>query len=209
MHCVFLGVVKQLVVLWFNSKHSGQRWYCGSNVEKVDKRLLEIKPPSVISRVPRSIEHHLKFWKGTVYETLYQQFWVRVLLRLIVTRNLIFKCLWSQGYTCIGHNSLYNSSTNMPMKAGTNAILKVIFCWLQLRSAKLNYLKWVSQIRHIHYVLLFSPGFSLYVFIVRLALTYFLPAYIYFDSSILSFTWRWPKHGWNIVFYHWFLMLLF
>lgn len=64
MHCVFLGVVKQLVGLWFNSKHSGQRWYCGNSVERVDKRLLEIKPPSVITRIPRSIQHHVKFWKG-------------------------------------------------------------------------------------------------------------------------------------------------
>ena len=64
MHCVYLGVVKQLVGLWFNSKHSGQKWYCGDKVERVDKRLLEIKPPSVITRIPRSIQHHLKFWKG-------------------------------------------------------------------------------------------------------------------------------------------------
>ncbi|XP_074629306.1 uncharacterized protein LOC141886900 [Acropora palmata] len=67
MHCVFLGVVKQLVGLWFNSKHSGEKWYCGSSVEKVDKRLLEIKPPSVITRIPRSIQHHVKFWKATEY----------------------------------------------------------------------------------------------------------------------------------------------
>lgn len=68
MHCVYLGVVKQLVGLWFNPKHSGQRWYCGNSVEKVDKRLLEIKPPSVITRIPRSIQHHLKFWKGIKIE---------------------------------------------------------------------------------------------------------------------------------------------
>lgn len=30
----------------------------------VDKRLLEIKPPTVITRIPRSIQHHVKFWKG-------------------------------------------------------------------------------------------------------------------------------------------------
>ena len=64
MHCVYLGVVKQLIGLWFNSKHSGQRWYCGNRVAVVDKRLLEIKPPSVITRIPRSIQHHVKFWKG-------------------------------------------------------------------------------------------------------------------------------------------------
>ena len=67
MHCVFLGVVKQLVGLWFNSKHSGQRWYCGNSVEKVDMCLLEITPPSVITRVPRSIDHHVKFWKGSSF----------------------------------------------------------------------------------------------------------------------------------------------
>ena len=55
MHCVYLGVVKQLVGLWFNSKHNGQRWYCGNHIERVDKHLLEIKPPSVVTRIPRSI----------------------------------------------------------------------------------------------------------------------------------------------------------
>ena len=28
MHCAFLGVVKQLVCLWLNSKNSGSRRYC-------------------------------------------------------------------------------------------------------------------------------------------------------------------------------------
>jgi hypothetical protein len=64
MHCIYLGVVKQLIGLWFNSKHSGEKWYCGKSVDKVDKRLLEIKPPGIVTTVPRSIEHHLKFWKG-------------------------------------------------------------------------------------------------------------------------------------------------
>lgn len=53
MHCVFLGVVKQLIGLWFISKHSGQRWDCGNAMERVDKCLLEIKPPSVITRIPK------------------------------------------------------------------------------------------------------------------------------------------------------------
>ena len=47
-----------------DSKHSQQRWYCGNSVNVVDKRLLGIKPPNVVTRVPRSIEHHVKFWKG-------------------------------------------------------------------------------------------------------------------------------------------------
>jgi hypothetical protein len=54
MHCIYLGVVKQLIGLW----------YCGNSVNRVNKRLLEIKPPGIVTRVPRSIEHHIKFWKG-------------------------------------------------------------------------------------------------------------------------------------------------
>ena len=63
-HCIFLGVVKQLVGLWFDSKHSGQSWYCGTNAANADQCLTRIKPPNVILRVPRSIQQHLKFWKG-------------------------------------------------------------------------------------------------------------------------------------------------
>lgn len=85
MHCVYLGVVKQLVGLWFNSKHSGQRWYCGNRVEVVDKRLLEIKPPSVITRIPRSIQHHVKFWKGNQA------------LRIKVELNCLCKHCWVEG----------------------------------------------------------------------------------------------------------------
>lgn len=70
MHCIFLGVVKQLIGLWFNSKHCGEKWYCGNKVEEVDSRLLQIKPPSDVSRVPRSIDSHLKFWKGILIEII-------------------------------------------------------------------------------------------------------------------------------------------
>ena len=46
--CIFLGLVKQLVGLWFDSKHSGQSWNCGTNAANVDQRLTRIKPPNVI-----------------------------------------------------------------------------------------------------------------------------------------------------------------
>lgn len=71
MHCIFLGVVKQLLTLWFSSKHSGQQWSCLSDVERVDKRLLQIQPPNIITRTPRSIESHLRFWKGNLISKCY------------------------------------------------------------------------------------------------------------------------------------------
>jgi hypothetical protein len=67
MHGVLLGVSKTLINYWFNSKYSQEEWYCGSKISDVDKMLISIKPPNEITRVPRSLEHHRKYWKGTNY----------------------------------------------------------------------------------------------------------------------------------------------
>ena len=56
MHCVLLGVTKQLLDLWFNSKHHKSHWYIGTSKDQVDQRLLSIKPPSDVPRVPRTMK---------------------------------------------------------------------------------------------------------------------------------------------------------
>ena len=50
MHCVLLAVTKMLLKLWFNSEHSKELWYCGNQVKKADAKLLQIKPPTIITR---------------------------------------------------------------------------------------------------------------------------------------------------------------
>lgn len=64
MHCVLLGVCRQLFRLWFNN--SSSIWYLGAEkLLKIDERLLSIKPPDEIQRTPRSIKSTVKYWKGT------------------------------------------------------------------------------------------------------------------------------------------------
>lgn len=64
MHCVLLGVCRQLLKLWFNSKNSKELWYIGNKIEELDSRLLNIQPPNEMKRTPRSIATTLKYWKG-------------------------------------------------------------------------------------------------------------------------------------------------
>lgn len=64
MHCALEGVMKLLLELWFTSKESSEPFNISSQVEEVDKRIAEIKPPNRISRCPRSIEGHRKYWKA-------------------------------------------------------------------------------------------------------------------------------------------------
>ncbi|XP_053389746.1 uncharacterized protein LOC128552724 [Mercenaria mercenaria] len=65
MHLVCLGTVRLLLKLWFNVSHSLNNFSLYRYTEIVDSRLEEIKPPHLISRQPRSISEHMKFWKAS------------------------------------------------------------------------------------------------------------------------------------------------
>ena len=64
MHCVLLGVCKRLLGLWFDSGGTTD-YKITSRISEVDARLASIKPPNNISRVPRSIENHRKYFKAS------------------------------------------------------------------------------------------------------------------------------------------------
>lgn len=55
MHCILLGVVKMLATLWFEKSHKQEMFSIASRITEVDQRLLNIKPPSYIPRLPRSL----------------------------------------------------------------------------------------------------------------------------------------------------------
>ena len=64
MHGVLLGVVRKLLTLWFDSSHSKEPYSLSKCVNLIDKRLCSIKPPNFVTRLPRSIKNHLKYWKA-------------------------------------------------------------------------------------------------------------------------------------------------
>lgn len=70
MHGVLLGVTRMLLRLWFTSSHHSELWYIGHAIKLVDSRLCSILPPSEIQRTPRSIDKHVKFWKGKFHSTI-------------------------------------------------------------------------------------------------------------------------------------------
>lgn len=68
MHCVLLGVCRQVASLWFDSKNHPNAWYLGNETERIDSQLLSILPPNAFSRLPRSITVR-KFWKAHEWQT--------------------------------------------------------------------------------------------------------------------------------------------
>ncbi|XP_030264254.1 uncharacterized protein LOC115575952 isoform X8 [Sparus aurata] len=63
MHCVLLGVCRQMATLWIDSKSYSEPWYIGTQTAIMDRHLLSIKPPGIVARVPRSLTER-KFWKA-------------------------------------------------------------------------------------------------------------------------------------------------
>ncbi|XP_077507177.1 uncharacterized protein LOC144116311 [Amblyomma americanum] len=66
MHCVLQGVTKQLTENILSSSNCDQRFYIGapSTVALIDTRLLAIKPPHCIARLPRPLRER-GYWKAS------------------------------------------------------------------------------------------------------------------------------------------------
>ena len=88
MHSVLLGVTKMLLGLWFDSQHSTELWYCGNKFEEADCKLLQIKPPINISRLPRSIQNHRGYWKASEYRAWLLFYSIPVMLNILPVEYL-------------------------------------------------------------------------------------------------------------------------
>ena len=68
LHSVAEGVTKLVVGSKFDSKNHAENWYLGKKVDDVDNRLLNMKPPSELTRCPRSTKERALYkaseWKN-------------------------------------------------------------------------------------------------------------------------------------------------
>lgn len=111
LHCVDLGVARQLGHLWFDSANHQQQWYLGRHIQHIDARLKEIMPPNEVTRVPRSISQRA-FWKGSEWH------WWLLLYSPVILQGLLpslyFKhfLLLVQGVYLLTKSSISHSDIN-------------------------------------------------------------------------------------------------
>lgn len=68
LYCVLIGVVKACVEAWFDFTNSNRLWYLGRYIDVLNFHLLAIKPPTEITRSPRSINDR-KQWKASEWRS--------------------------------------------------------------------------------------------------------------------------------------------
>ena len=87
MHCVLLGIVRQFLSMWFDSKYHEQSWYIGTKSNIIDQRLLSIKPPCDIKRLPRSVKF-AQMWKASECKNWLLHYSVYALHNVIANKYL-------------------------------------------------------------------------------------------------------------------------
>ena len=74
MHCVCLGVTRQFVNLWMDSRQHENRFYIGRSEQEINARLHLIEVPREMSRATRSIgdRNHWKAseWRAFIFYSL-------------------------------------------------------------------------------------------------------------------------------------------
>ncbi|KAK3910807.1 DENN domain-containing protein 2B [Frankliniella fusca] len=65
MHCIYMGVVKQLCHLWFDSAFSKQPFSLRDKLAEVDQLIFNIQVPQFVQRLPVSVDK-LSFWKASL-----------------------------------------------------------------------------------------------------------------------------------------------
>ncbi|CAD6222033.1 GSCOCG00005298001-RA-CDS [Cotesia congregata] len=64
MHCCDGGVIKKILTLLFDASYSDKVFSLRAVMNQIDNRLIGIKPPKFVHRMPRSI-NDLKHWKAS------------------------------------------------------------------------------------------------------------------------------------------------
>lgn len=90
LHCVYLGVVKALLKLWFSKKYKHNNWSFFHHIHVVDRLLCAITPPSSVSRLPRSISEHQTYWKGHEFKNWLFYYSLPILRRIMGEKPAYF-----------------------------------------------------------------------------------------------------------------------
>ena len=69
MHGILLGAVKTLMYKWFSPTNSKKVYFVGNKLKQISKRLMAIKPPDFIERLPRDMERHYNDLKAAEYQS--------------------------------------------------------------------------------------------------------------------------------------------
>ncbi|KAK3932736.1 Phosphoglycerate kinase, partial [Frankliniella fusca] len=107
MHCVYLGVMRQMLNLWFDKVYKEEPFSIHSKIKTVNGRIKNIEPPHFLERMPETIDK-LVHWKASMFRAFLFNFSLPVLFGVLCTEYFENLILFVTGV------SLLNSSSVSP-----------------------------------------------------------------------------------------------
>ena len=107
MHCVCLGVVKYIMQLQLSEGNKDKVFFIGASKACLSHKLLSIKPPDIVGRLPRSLED-LKHWKATELKNWLLHYSVAVLHKILNPLYLFHWALLVGGIGILSADSISN-----------------------------------------------------------------------------------------------------
>ncbi|KAA0721591.1 hypothetical protein E1301_Tti023124 [Triplophysa tibetana] len=117
MHCIDLGVMRQLSTLWFDSSFHKEPWYIGTRANEIDRKIEQFQPPSNITRMPRSILTRA-YWKASEWRA-FLLFYAPIVLKSVLPRRffehflLLCQAVYALQTTCITQLELFYASQHL------------------------------------------------------------------------------------------------
>ncbi|XP_043270733.1 uncharacterized protein [Venturia canescens] len=122
MHCILLGVVKTLVNALFDSSNNKKKFYIGTRIKEIDDKILRIKPPCEISRVPRSIQDRA-LWKANEWRNFILYYFIPCFKDIL---PLAYLKHWLLLVSSL-HLLLKKKITNNELSLATRALKKFVY----------------------------------------------------------------------------------
>ena len=161
LHCVDLGVARQLGHLWFDSVNHKQLWYLGKHIPVIDAKLKSVMLPHEVTRTPRSVTQR-SYWKGSEWHwwlLLYSPVILHGLLPSQYFRHLL---LLVQGYFLLSKSSIQSREIER-----ANACLSKFVEDFERLYGKSSMTYNVHQLNHLAQTVIdWGPlsGYSMYIF---------------------------------------------
>ena len=140
MHGVILGVSKVLINLWFSSSNLSESFSLYSKTDIVDSRLLSIKVTYNISRVPRAIGAHFKYWKASELRSWLLYYSLPILVDLMDTSFYYHFSCFVEAIHLLSGSSISSEDLEKSYKTLTYFVLMfeplygIRYCGLNLHS---------------------------------------------------------------------------
>ncbi|CAG5073522.1 Protein of unknown function [Cotesia congregata] len=108
MHCIFAGVCKQLMRLWFDSEFTKCSFSLRNHINYVDEKIRSINPPSFTHRLPRKISDY-KYWKASEMKYWLLYYSLIILYPIMPTAYYQHHKLLVQGITYLSQHKISKS----------------------------------------------------------------------------------------------------